>query len=63
MAGQSSMAECAQERTSCVSGLRVMAMTSPIFILLRRMYGAAASQAVSHFPRWCGMKTACGFCS
>ena len=32
-------------RTSCASGLRVMAMTSPIFILLRRMYGAAAAQA------------------
>lgn len=31
-------------RTSCASGLRVMAMTSPIFILLRRMYGAAAAQ-------------------
>lgn len=32
-------------RTSCASGLRVIAMTSPIFNLLRRMYGAAAIQA------------------
>ena len=36
-----------QIRTSCASGLRVIAITSPIFILLRRMYGAAAAKALS----------------
>lgn len=36
-----------QVRTSCASGLRVIAMTSPIFNLLRRMYGAAAVQDLS----------------
>lgn len=34
-------------RTSCASGLRVIAMTSPIFNLLRRMYGAAAVHNLS----------------
>ena len=33
-------AQCLSLLTSWASGLRVMAITSPIFILLRRMYGA-----------------------